>query len=151
MHNLFCCICIGKSDLSKDITEADKLGLENRKWEWRCDIGGSHGFGLNGGANLAVRGINNGDIGKSDLSKDITEADKLGLENRKWEWRCDIGGSHGFGLNGGANLAVRGINNGDIGSLPNLLIYSLKFVLFSYFIKYIYIYNHIYLDISPRI
>ncbi|KAF1864124.1 hypothetical protein Lal_00048689 [Lupinus albus] len=100
---------VGKSDLSKDITEADKLGLENRKWEWNCGIGGSHGFGLNGGANLAVRGINNG---KSDLSKDIAEADKLTLKNRKLEWICRVGGGNpSVGGNGGI-VDIGGIGNG---------------------------------------
>ncbi|OIW04235.1 hypothetical protein TanjilG_00795 [Lupinus angustifolius] len=178
---------IGKSDLSKDIIEADKLGLENRKLYWNIGIGGGDSRGSNGGGNPSVGGIGgiggigNGGIGnggwggdyisvekqenqhshkdkgnvvknpkptssqnlemdrsgvssmfslrhsvrhgytiptlkekgKSDLSKDVAEVDKSGLENRKWNWKIVIGGGDSRGSTGGNGNG--GFGNGGWG------------------------------------
>nr|AAA73961.1 nodulin-45 [Lupinus angustifolius] len=214
---------VGKSDLSKDIIEADKLGLENRKLYWNIGIGGGDSRGSNGGGNPSVGGIGgiggigNGGIGnggwggdyisvekqenqhshkdkgnvvknpkptssqnlemdrsgvssmfslrhsvrhgytiptlkekenqhydlerkrigdssmhrfsqrhgykttsseetgKSDLSKDVAEVDKSGLENRKWNWKIDIGGGDRRGSTGGIGN-IGGIGDGGFGN-----------------------------------
>ncbi|KAE9596366.1 hypothetical protein Lalb_Chr17g0348551 [Lupinus albus] len=154
---------VGKSDFSKDIAKARKLGLEYRKLHWGRGWNDNDNPNVDINVNPDFGGINNGgkenqqhedgkvskernpttsydlerkrrgdssmlrfsqrhgyntpssqQTGKSDLSKDITEADKLGLENRKWEWKVEIGGGDGRGSNGRGNPSI-----GNIGGIDN--------------------------------
>nr|AMK48036.1 hypothetical protein [Lupinus angustifolius] len=56
----------GKSDLSKDVAEVDKSGLENRKLDWKIVIGGGDRRGSTGG--IGDGGFGNGGWGGDFIS-----------------------------------------------------------------------------------